>query len=149
MAESITFKTFLMKGTTSGSSITWSVLTPITSYPDMGAAPEALDKTTLSDSMRKYIAGILGGGDNLAFPCWYDPATYATIKALEGTECDFALWFGGTEDQNGDVTPTGSEGKWTFKGYPTAILTGAGVNAVRPMTVNITRSSAIVFSNGT
>lgn len=147
MAESITFKSFLMKGSTSGSSTTWSVLMPITSYPDMGTAPEALDKTTLSDSMRRYMAGILGGGDNLAFPGWYDPDVYAAVKALEGTECDFALWFGGTEASDGTVTPTGSEGKWTFKGYPTALLTGAGVNAVRPMTVNITRSSAIEYSN--
>ena len=82
MAESITFKSFLMKGTTSGSSTTWSVLMPITSYPDMGTAPEALDKTTLSDPMRRYMAGILGGGDNLAFPGWYDPDVYAAVKAL-------------------------------------------------------------------
>ena len=31
------------------------------------------------------------------------------------TETEFAVWFGGTES-NGVVTPTGSEGKFEFKG---------------------------------
>lgn len=140
----ITYKTFLMHGTQSGSTTTWAKLAPITQYPDMGSSSEALDKTTLDDAAFRYMAGLKGNGNsNLDFPCWYDPTTYATVKAMEGEEHQFALWFGGTEAQDGTVTPTGSEGKFEFKGYPTAVLNGAGVNAIRPMTISITRSSEI------
>lgn len=42
-----TYKVFLMKGTTSGSSTTYEKLVDIKDFPDLGGAPEMLETTTL------------------------------------------------------------------------------------------------------
>ena len=52
------FQANLMKGTTSGGSTTWARICEIKSFPDLGAAPEQLDKTTTADPQRTYIEGI-------------------------------------------------------------------------------------------
>lgn len=142
-----TYKTFLMEGTGTGT-LTWAKLADIVDYPDLGGVPDALDVTTLSDGQYKYIPGIKKSGDNLSFKAWYDPTTYGSLKAKEGTERHFALWMGGTV-ANEVATPTGSEGKFSFDGYLTVALGGAGVNAPRPMTITITRSGPIAFTSST
>ena len=53
-----TYKTFLMKGTDTGSGISYSKLIDIKEFPDLGGIPEMLDTTTMSDSARTYILGI-------------------------------------------------------------------------------------------
>ena len=144
MSATSTYKTFLMKGSTSGSSTTWEKLVDIKSYPDLGGAPELLETTTLSDKMRTNILGIQGN-DSMEFTCNYDKTDYTSIAALEGTEQELAVWFGGTES-NGEVTPTGSEGKFSFKGYVSVHANGGEVNAVREMTVTVAASTPIAVS---
>lgn len=144
MSATSTYKTFLMKGSTSGSSTTWEKLVDIKSYPDLGGSPELLETTTLSDKMRTNILGIQGN-DSMEFTCNYDKTDYTTITALEGTEQELAVWFGGTES-NGEVTPTGSEGKFSFKGYVSVYANGGEVNAVREMTVTVAASTPITVS---
>lgn len=139
-----TYKTFLMYK--SGSASSYSKLVDIKDYPDMGEAPDMLETTTLSDGMRIYIPGLKDAGSGLAFTANYDEADYGTIEALADTECDFSLWLGGTVDSAGVATPTGSDGKFDFKGYATVRLLGKGVSDVREMEVNIAPSTVIDFS---
>lgn len=141
-----TFKTFLMKGT-SASSPTYTKLIDIKDYPDLGSAPENLETTTCSDPMKTYIPGLQDVGGGLEFTCNYTLDDYTTLKALENTETPFAVWFGGTQGTDGTVTPTGTDGKWKFKGKLSVFVSGAGTNAVREMKVSIMPSTPVTADN--
>lgn len=134
-----TYKIFLMKKANTGE--TWEKLIDIKEFPDLGGAPEMLETTTLSDRMQTYIPGIQSL-DALEFTSNYTKENYSKIKALEGKETDFAVWFGGTEEGN-VVTPTGSDGKFSFKGQISAYPVGAGVNEVVDMSISIAPSTPI------
>ena len=134
-----TYKIFLMKKADAGE--TWEKLIDIKEFPDLGGAPEILETTTLSDRMQTYIPGIQSL-DALEFTSNYTKEDYSKIKALEGKETDFAVWFGGTENGN-VVTPTGSDGKFSFKGQISAFPVGAGVNEVVDMSISIAPSTPI------
>lgn len=134
-----TYKVFLMKKTGSD----YEKLIDIKDFPDLGGAPEMLETTTLSDRMQTYIPGIQSI-DALEFNANYSLADYKTLKALEGTETEFAVWFGGTEA--GDtVTPTGTDGKFKFKGQLSVFPVGGGVNEVVGMTITIAPSTPITL----
>lgn len=136
-----TYKVALMKGSTSSSTTTYSKLVDIKDFPDLGGTPEALDTTTLSDSARTYIPGIQET-ESLTFTANYTKTDFTTLKALEGTETQFAVWFGGTESA-GVFTPDGSDGKYSFKGRLTVYINGGGVNEVVNMTIVIMPSTVI------
>ena len=141
MSARSTFQTYLMKKGT-GQSATYSKLIDIKEFPDLGKAPETLETTTLSDPAKTYIEGLKDPGQ-LSFPCNYDATEYASIKVLAGTECDLAVWFGATES-NGVYTPSGSSGKFEFKGYVDVFVKGAGSNSVVEMEVVVTVTTDIV-----
>ena len=122
----------LMKGTGSGTSITYAKLVDIKDFPDLGGAPEMLETTTLSDSMQTYIPGIQSL-EALEFTANYTKADYETLKALANIETPFAVYFG--ED--------GAQGKFTFKGYLSVFVVGGGVNEVVSMTISIAPSAPI------
>ena len=134
-----TYKSFLMHKASS----TWEKLIDIKSFPDLGGAPELLETTTLSDGMTTNIMGIQSL-DALEFECNYTKADYTKLKALEGSDLDFAVWLGGTESA-GTVTPTGSDGKFEFKGQLSVYVNGGGVNEVVNMTVSIAASTPITM----
>ncbi len=134
-----TYKSFLMHKKAS----TWEKLIDIKSFPDLGGAPELLETTTLSDGMTTNIMGIQSL-DALEFECNYDLAKYTELKAMEGTTSDFAVWLGGSV-ANGVATPTGSDGKFAFKGQLSVFVNGGGVNEVVSMTVNIAASTPITM----
>lgn len=136
-----TYKVFLMKKTGS----VWSKLLDIKDYPDLGGEPEMLETTTLSDGAATYIPGIQSQ-EAMAFTANYTKADYAAVKALEDVETDFAVWFGGTES-GGVVTPTGTEGKFSFKGKATVYISGGGVNEVVDMTISIAPSTVITLDS--
>jgi hypothetical protein len=137
--------TFLMHGTGTGESITWSRLVCIAEFPDLGSEPENIDVTTMCDTMRKYIAGVQDTGA-LNFTAFYTPEAYTTISALAGQQGEkFAVWFGGTGD-GADATPTGTNGKFTFSGELSVFVNGAGVNDPVQMTISILPSTEIAFS---
>ena len=133
-----TYKVFLMKS--SGDRV-FEKLIDIKDFPDLGGAPEMLETTTLSDSMQTYIPGIQSL-DALEFNANYTKDDFDTLKALEGEEYTFAVWFGGTVE-GGVVTPTGSEGKFEFRGQLSVFPTGGGVNEVVGMTITIAPSTPI------
>lgn len=132
-----TYKVFLMKKNGNA----YSKLVDIKEFPDLGGAPEALDTTTLSDGARTYIPGIQEQ-ESLTFTCNYVSADFDTLAALRGQETDFAVWFGATVAA-GVATPTGSEGKFEFKGYLEVYVNGGGVNEVVDMTITIMPSSVV------
>lgn len=134
-----TYKVFLMKKTES----TYSKLVDIKDFPDLGGAPEMLETTTLSNKMQTYIPGIQSN-DALEFTGNYTKDDYAKLKALEGTECDFAVWFGGAESA-GVVTPDGSNGKFEFSGELSVHVSGGGVNEVVDMIITIAPSTPITI----
>lgn len=133
-----TYKIFLM---VKGSGDTYSKLIDIKDFPDLGGAPEMLETTTLSDNMQTYIPGIQSL-DALEFTANYTKADFTTLKAMEGSEKDFAVWFGGTES-GGVLTPDGSDGKFEFKGQLSVFPVGGGVNEVVDMTITIAPSTPI------
>ena len=137
-----TYKIFLMSST-DGSAYT--KLIDIKSFPDLGGAPEMLETTTLSDAMQTYIPGIQSL-DALEFEANYTKADFTKLKALEGKEQQYAVWFGGTgEGEN--LTPTGSDGKFKFKGYLSVYPVGSGVNEVVNMNINIAPSTPITVDD--
>ena len=135
------YMTFLMK---KGTGDTYEKLIDIKDFPDLGGAPEMLETTTLSDNMQTFIEGIQSQ-DALEFTANYDLAVYTTLTALKGQETEYAVWFGGTEGTDGTPTPTGSEGKFKFKGYLTPRVVGKGVNEVREMIISIAPSTPITL----
>lgn len=138
-----TYKVFLMKGTTSSSTTTWSKLIDIKEFPDIGGEPELLETTTLSDKMQTFILGIQSN-EALSFTANYTKTDFSTLQALEGEENDYAIWFGGTES-GGVVTPDGSDGKFSFKGELSVHVTGGGVNEVVDMGITIAPTTVITF----
>ncbi len=136
-----TYKIFLMK---KGTGDTYEKLIDIKDFPDLGGAPEMLETTTLSDKMQTYIPGIQSL-DALEFTANYTKEDFTTLTALEGVEHDYAVWFGGTE-QGGVLTPTGTDGKFEFKGQLSAFPVGGGVNEVVDMTITIAPSTPITMA---
>lgn len=134
-----TYKTYLMHAATGTE---YKKLVDIVSFPDLGGEVEAIDVTTLSDKMKKYIPGIQEA-DKMSFEANYDKNDYATIKAMEGTEQKLAVWFGATTADDTD-TPTGSEGKYSFPGYVGVHINGGGVNEAVKMTITVIPSGPIV-----
>ena len=135
-----TYKVFLMTST-DGSQ--YEKLIDIKDFPDLGGAPEMLETTTLSDSMQTYIPGIQSM-DALEFNTNYTKADFEKLKELEGQDNYYAVWFGGTASGS-TVTPTGSDGKFSFKGRLSVFPVGGGVNEVIGMTVTIAPSTPVTM----
>ena len=136
-----TYKIFLMMKETS----TYKKLVDIKDFPDLGGAPEMLETTTLSDKMQTYIPGIQSL-DALEFTANYTKTDFTTLKALEGQEKEFAVWFGASESGS-TLTPNGSDGKFEFKGQLSVFPVGGGVNEVVDMTITIAPSTPITVNN--
>ena len=114
---------------------TYEKLIDIKDFPDLGGAPEMLETTTLSDSMQTYIPGIQSL-DGLEFNANYTKADFTKLKALEGKDESYAVFFG--ED--------GTDGKFEFKGSLSVFPVGGGVNEVVGMTINIAPSTPITMA---
>ena len=136
-----TYKVFLMHKTSDADA--YSKLIDIKEFPDLGGEPEMLETTTLSDKMQTYIAGVQSL-EGLSFTANYDKTDFASLKALEGKQEQFAVWFGGSE-AGGVVTPDGSNGKFSFKDELSVYPVGGGVNEVVDMNITIAPSTVIDF----
>lgn len=134
-----TYKIFLMHKKDTA----YEKLIDIKSFPDLGGTPEMLETTTLSDGMQTYIPGIQSL-DGLEFEANYTKEDFTTLKALEGKEEEYAVWFGGTET-GGVATPTGEHGKFEFGGSLSVFPVGGGVNEVVGMTISIAPSTPIIM----
>ena len=114
---------------------TYAKLIDIKDFPDLGGAPEMLETTTLSDNMQTYIPGIQSL-DALEFTANYTLTDFKKIKAMEGTDTAFAVWFG----------KDGADGKFEFNGQISAFPVGGGVNEVVGMTISIAPSTPITMA---
>ena len=141
--ESLTMGTFLM---ISDDGTKYKILDDIVSYPDMGSTPESIDITNLSDSMMRSMLG-LQGVDNLDFPVALVPARFAVAKSLQASKAvkHLALVFGGTVEDDGTITPTGSLGVLKWDGQVSARVTGEGVNGKRSAAITTSVMSAMPF----
>jgi hypothetical protein len=126
-----------------GTGDTYEKLIDIKDFPDLGGAPEMLETTTLSDKMQTYTPGVQSL-DALSFTANYSKEDFANLNALDNIEYDYAVWFGGTEN-GATVTPTGSDGKFEFKGKLSAYPVGGGVNEVIDLGITIAPSTPIAF----
>lgn len=132
-----TYRVFLMQKKSS----TYEKLVDIKDYPDLGGEPELIETTTLSDHMQTNIPGVQSL-ESLTFTANYTKEDYTKLKALEGQENEFAVFFGGT-GEGSSLTPTGSDGKFGFSGQLTVFVVGGGVNEVVDMTISIAASTPI------
>ena len=115
-----TYMTFLMHKKETA----WEKLLDITEFPDLGGDPELLETTTLSDKMQTYVNGVQSN-DGMTFNANYDHTEYKALKALEGKNEEYAVWFGGTETAS-SPTPTGSEGSSSLQANcPSTLLAAA------------------------
>lgn len=141
-----TYMTFLM---TSSNGSSYTDLVPIKDYPDFMNEVNTIDVTNLQNEMHTYIMGLLDTGGDMAFTANYTATDYQTVKALDdGTEKYLAIWFGGTKS-GGTITPTGVDGKWSFKGMVKVGVVGKGVDEAREMTIHVVPSTDMTFSVGT
>lgn len=137
-----TYKVYLMKKGDTGAD--WTKLVDIKEFPDLGGEPEMLETTTMSDRMQTYIAGIQSL-DGLSFTANYTMTDFQALKALEGKSASYAVWFGGS-GTDGNITPDGSNGKFSFDGELSVYPVGAGVNEVIDMNITIAPSTPITFT---
>ena len=144
MAAMNTYMTFLMASSDSGS--TYSDLVPIKDYPDFMNEVNTIDVTNLQNAMHTYIMGLLDTGGTMDFTANYDKTDYTTVKALDdGATHYLAIWFGGTES-GGVVTPTGTDGKWSFEGQVKVGISGKGVDEAREMIIHVVPSTDMTFA---
>lgn len=106
-------------------------LVDIKAFPDMGAAPQTIETTTLSDAAQTFIMGVKTTVP-MEFTANYDPDDYDKLIALSG-EKNFALYFG----------ETGENGIFEWTGELTVWVVGAGTNAAVDMKISIVPNSAI------
>ena len=132
-----TYQTYLM----SKDGGSYSKVIDIKSFGDLGGTPELLDTTTLSDKSKTSILGIQGQ-EAIEFEANYTKQDFTTVKALEGTEHDFAIYMGASAEG----VPDGSKGKFSFKGNLSVFVKGGGVNEVTSMTISIAPSTEIAFA---
>ena len=105
--------------------------------PDIGAEPELVDNTALSDSIRHNEMGI-GDPGNMEFVFRYDNKTatssYRVAKGLSGTKWFQVELFDGT--------------KYTFKAIPNVRLSGGGVNDPVEFVMALALQSDIAITDG-
>lgn len=138
MAAISTYGVYLMHGTTSGSTTTYTKLVDIKTVPSLLGERNELETTTLSDDAETFILGIRRTG-KLTFTMNYDNADIDALRALEGKEEQYAVYVG--HDTSG--TPDGHNGKYTFKGYLGVSTNEGGVDEVFEATVSVAPSTVI------
>ena len=115
----------------------------LTDIPDMGATPEKLDVTTLTDEVRKYISGVKDFGD-LEFTFIYESGADGNYAILNGIA-------EGDENKQGvtkcSVTfPDGAS--FAFEGEISLRIVGVGVNAVITFVMSVALSKDIEYNPG-
>lgn len=114
------------------------LISGLTDIPDMGAAPEKLDVTTLADEYRQYINGVKDFGD-LEFTFIYETgenANYATLAAMEG------------QGVKSCVVTFPDKSTFSFEGEISVRIVGVGVNAVITFVMSVALQSEIVYNAG-
>lgn len=101
----------------------------IKSFPDLGAAPAAIDVTTLADTVQKFIPGVKALAA-MEFVANYDKEAFLDLKENEGTQLTYSIEFG-------------ANGTFTFTGTHSVAVAGAGLNAAVDMKISVLPNSEI------
>ena len=101
----------------------------IKSFPDLGAAPAAIDVTTLSDTVQKFIPGVKALAA-MEFVANFDSETFDLLKENEGVSLTYSVEFG-------------TSGTFTFTGTHAVTIAGAGLNAAVDMKITVLPASEI------
>jgi hypothetical protein len=101
----------------------------IKSFPDMGAAPNLIEVTTLSDTAQQFIEGVKPMAA-IEFTANYDETVYEALAAVAGDALIYQLEFG-------------TNGTFGWTGSHTVIVAGGGVNAVLDMKLSVLPDSII------
>ena len=132
----------LSKGTTLSYKLAsvMTVLPNLLGIPDLGGSVDKVEVTTLADSTRRYIKGLVDYGD-LTFRFLYGNAANDSFRILTGLEAADTVQDWEIELPDGTV--------FAFSGFPTVIVDGfEGANAVT-FTLSITINSEIIVTNPT
>lgn len=101
----------------------------IKSFPDMGAAPNLIEVTTLSDTVQKFIEGVKPMAA-VEFTANYDETVYEALAAVAGDSLTYQLVFG-------------TSGTFQWTGSHAVIVVGGGINAVLDMKLSVLPDSII------
>ena len=129
--------------TSSGSAYT--DLAGLKEVPDMGAEPELVDNTALSDSIIHNELGIGDAGD-MEYTFRFvntSGSAYRNLKAREGV----LTWF--KHELNDPLTGAGTHHgtQYTFSGYPSVRISGGGVNDPQEFVLTIALQSDITITD--
>ena len=145
-----TVHTYLMVGTTSGSSTTWARLCDINSFPspDGGLASAVYSKNLSSRTPKSAQGWYEDDSSAMDFTADYDLTTYKDLKTIEaaGAVGQYAIWIGGTETTDATtgqttISPTGSYGKFTGYGTLSVSKDGGETDGFQTMTVRINKTA--------
>ena len=111
----------------------YTTLTDLQEIPEIGnGAKEKIEVTTLTDDVKKYIAGLGDSGQDLAFKFLYAKEQFEQLMALEGSQA----W---------KVTmPDGIAA--TFDGTPSVKFDSAAPNSALTYTLTVLVESEIAFA---
>ena len=125
----------LMKGTKESSSnnYTYSKLVDIKSFPDLGAAPQTIETTTLSDTAQTFVKGVETTAA-MEFTANYSTVDYEALLELSSGTNKFALYFG----------ENGANGKFIWDGQLSVWVVGGGVNGFVEMKISILPETKII-----
>lgn len=113
--------------TITGDGINGSPVTvEIKSFPDLGAAPAAIDITTLADEEQNFIPGKKGRAA-MEFVANYEENLFKDLQDAEKTELSYAVSVGSK--------------KYTFAGQHSVVIAAGALNAAVDMKIT-------VFPNG-
>lgn len=105
----------------------------VSDIPDLGAAPEQIDVTTIGATKRAYIQGIKDPGA-LEFTCFYDDTHYGKLAAAQ------------KQDVKVTMSITMKDGlKIEIKGKVSVAIAGFGVGDALTYTLSITPSENIKY----
>lgn len=128
-----TMGTFLMVKDTSA----YKTFIDINSFGDLGGTPNKIDATTLSHWVAVSVNGVRQL-DTIDFEANFSKAEYKTIAAEQDVVKEFSVWFGGTHNTDGTITPTGEDGKFNFKGMYSVKVNGGSTDEIVKCTISVT-----------
>ena len=114
------------------------VIPDVTSIPSLGSAPSTQDATTLSDSMKVYVEGLMDLGGALSFGALFTPALFEAVEEMnQATEIiNYSIEF-----------PAPLSKKVSFTGTCAPIAPDeVSVDGVLTASVNITPTSVFTWA---
>jgi hypothetical protein len=124
-------------------SVAGKEISGLTDIPDMGASPEKLDVTTLTDEYRQYINGVKDFGD-LEFTFIYESGADGNYKQL----ADIVEQESNKNGETACIVTFPDGASFSFNGTIDVRILGVGVNAVITFAMSVALQSEIAYNAG-